>query len=382
MDATRLLALLCALSLTLPGCNTTGSNSAAQRHETEVQPPPPAEVVDRPEKTAPAKPSKDDQIVAYATAMEKARSARAAERAADAGHRFPTEVVDPSAPVDEAVSVVSTETAAPPAPPALVNVSAHARRAPAAIATGGGVSPASPNTAGKASDVPADLREFVQRLSARGGDQSFREQLDRRMLCALAGDYGAARAPLELVTAEQQEMARQFVEGLIVMRESHGGDPGGEARQVLERMEKLVEALAPVSDLTLPKLEVCRAVKGLGLYDPIDPPHFKAGQYAEFVAYCEVRNLASRKTPDGSFETLFDVRTTILSRSGDKVHESESSGVKTVWREPRRECFIAPLVALPATLPPGEYVAKVTVADKIGAKVAERRVVLRIVPGS
>ena len=42
-------------------------------------------------------------------------------------------------------------------------------------------------------------------------------------------------------------------------------------------------------------------------------------------------------------------------------------------------CPTYALVRLPATLAPGDYVAKVTLVDKLGGKVAENRATFRIV---
>ena len=79
---------------------------------------------------------------------------------------------------------------------------------------------------------------------------------------------------------------------------------------------------------------------------------------------------------------LFSMRTTILNRAGDVVLELADDHVPDVCRTRRQDCFIPRLVRLPATLSPGQYVVKVTIVDKIGEKVAEKRATFRIVARS
>lgn len=269
----------------------------------------------------------------------------------------------------------------PASPPVLANVAVRAQHAPGRLPQRPGMRDAAANTPARAAGLPADLREFLQRWQAEPGDRSFRDQLDRRLLSLLAGDYEQARRPLELVSDEQQRVAAQFIEAWIAIREGHGGDPAAEARAVLERLDDLRAALIPISELSVPVVAICRSVAGFGLYDTIEPAEFLAGQYSEFVLYCEIRNLANRRQSEGAYETHFDVWTAILSRAGDVIQESRAPDIRTRWRGSRHDCFIAPLFGLPATLSPGEYVVKLTIVDKIGGKVAEKRATFRVVPG-
>jgi hypothetical protein len=98
--------------------------------------------------------------------------------------------------------------------------------------------------------------------------------------------------------------------------------------------------------------------------------------------YCEVKNFVSRLKDDGRYESLFSMRTAILNRAGDVVLDMKDEHVPDICQTRRQDCFIPRLVRLPATLSPGEYVAKVTIVDKIGEKVAEKRATFRIVARS
>ncbi len=226
--------------------------------------------------------------------------------------------------------------------------------------------------------APTSLADVLERLSP-AADDSFREQVDRRMMWVVAGDYERARQTLKLVTAEQQELAARFVEAWIVIREGHLGDPAGAAQAAARELGQLQAALGRLSDLRVPVVKICSAVYGYGQYEALNPPRFNAGVPSEFVLYCEVGDFVSEEHDDGYFTTRFDLTTTILNHAGDAVLELKDTNIVDRCRNRRRDCFIPRLVRLPATLSPGHYVAKVTVVDKLGQKVAQERAAFQMV---
>lgn len=277
-------------------------------------------------------------------------------------------------PLDENVPI--------PEPPILGSVTARAAELSIADASTTGETSPAVNAPAEAADQPLTLEEFAEQWLDQPTETSFRGQLDQRLLLILAGKYEQARQPLEMVSDEQKQMATQFVEALIAIREGHGGDPGAEANRVLTQIEALMDSLVPLSDLRIPTLALTRAVRGFGRYEAFDPPHFLTGRENEFVVYCEVRNFLSRPTDDGGYESQFSLRTTILNRAGDVVLEINDEHIADKCKTRRHDCFIPRLVRLPATLSPGEYVVKVTIVDKIAKKVAEKRTTFRIVARS
>lgn len=222
------------------------------------------------------------------------------------------------------------------------------------------------------------VRTLLDAMPELGENPSFREQLDRRVVQALSGEYEAARQPLEWVTAEQQALAARFVEALIAVREGHPGDPAAAQSRALAAIEGLQSELQRGSDLKLPTIAICSSVTGFGQYTPIDPPVFPAGRESEFVMYCEVRNFVSEPEPDGHFLTRFHLRTRVMNRSGEVVVDYDDPDVVDRCRNRRNDCFIPRLVRLPATLSPGEYVAKISVSDKLGNKLVEGSASFRV----
>lgn len=222
------------------------------------------------------------------------------------------------------------------------------------------------------------LKDLLDDALAQPGDASFREQLDRKMLLVMKGDYEKAREPFVLASPAQQEMGRRLLESLIAVRDGHGGDPSGAAADVLAQVGKLRDSLVMVSDLSLPTFSICRAVRGFGQYDPIEPAKFVAGRENQFVAYCEIRDFASEQRDDG-FASNFSMKVAILDRTGDEVHQLSTDDIVDKCRTRRSDCFLSPVVRLPATLSPGEYVARITIQDKIGKKAAEKVATFRVV---
>jgi len=274
----------------------------------------------------------------------------------------------------EPVVTASTQPS-PVAPPALAEV--VARAAPEAPRLGSDTAPPQVNAPAYARNTPTSLRQFLEQ-SLPAEESSFREQLDRRMLWVMAGDYERARAPLSLVTAEQQELATRFVEAWIAIRDWHAGDPSRAATAAARELDELRQALQRLSVLSVPTVKICSAVRSFGQYDELEPARLPAASPAEFVLYCEVRDYVS-ELRDEQYTSTFDLTTTILNRTGDAVLELKDTNIVDRCRNRRHDCFIPRLVRLPATLPPGQYVAKVTLVDKLGQKVAEGRAPFQLV---
>lgn len=229
-----------------------------------------------------------------------------------------------------------------------------------------------------ASVADNDFQEMLEAALNSSTDPGFRAQIDKRLIAILAGKYDLARHPLEMASAAQQEMTGRFVESLIAIREGHGGDPASESAKVLEQINVLRDSLQKTSLLTLPTFAICRAVKGFGQYEPLSPPQFAAGRETEFVAYCEIRNFASEKRDGGQFQSRFSMKVAVLYGE-NQVHSISADDIVDNTRTRRSDCFLSPLIRLPATLAPGDYVARITIHDKIGEKFAETTAKFRVV---
>ena len=283
----------------------------------------------------------------------------------------PLTTVPPPAPADGR----PPDTPSPPAEPRTSPPPVEPLPPPVPLAVGD--TPAV-NAPAAAAAAPTTLTDVLERLGPPT-DDSFREQLDRRMLWVIAGEYDRARAPLAVVTAEQQELATRFIEAWIAIREGQADDPARAIEAATRELNQLQMALQKLSDLRLPAVKVCSAVYGFGQYDLIEPARFNAGVPNEFVLYCEVSDFVSEEGEDGWHTSKFDLTTTLLNRAGEAVLELKDSDIVDRCRNRRRDCFIPRLVRLPASLAAGNYVAKTTVVDTLGQKVAQARTTFQLV---
>jgi hypothetical protein len=244
--------------------------------------------------------------------------------------------------------------------------------------TVGAEKPATANDQVQAAAVDVPLEKLLAEWADTNADESFRGQLDRRLVHILAGEYERARQPLEMVTKAQQELASRFIEALIAVRELHLGNLNREAGRVLAEIRPIMDQLSAASDLSIPRFVLCSRVDAFGNYQPLEPAHFETGRPIAFVTYAEVENLVSEKRGEEYCSELSMV-TTVYSDAGESLKTVRDGEIVDRCRNRRQDFFVAREIRLPATFAPGAYVVKVTITDKLGQKVAENRATLKVI---
>lgn len=283
-------------------------------------------------------------------------------------------VLTPAPPAEAASSAAAEGTTpAKVEPPMLTGLQVNANDPLAVEVSSPSDDSARVNARAEVTPDPASLEKLLTQWAAHQavGD-SFRAQLDRRLVLVLSGEYAEARKPFELVTNEQQRLGGRFVEALIAIRETHLGNLHDGAERVLAEIEPLVEDLSQASDLSIPRFTLCSRVDAYGSFTPLDPPSFTTGRPVAFVTYAEIRNLVAQHEGE-EYVTKLDMTTTVFSDRGEALKRIEDTGIVDRCRNRRRDFFVAREVRLPATLAPGTYVVKVTITDTLGEKVAESR---------
>lgn len=215
----------------------------------------------------------------------------------------------------------------------------------------------------------AELADDLQRES---DDLSFRTQLDQRILRVMAGDDPSALEPLELISDEQQAIAQRVLEALVAIRNAHQGNLDRGITEALGALDALSAELAAVSELSIPRLAICQldGVRGFGDVDLLQPPHFVTGRPIQFAGYIEIDHLTHRIDEQQRYETRLDLTTEVFTANGMMIDAYRDRGIIDHCQTRRRDFFLARAVMLPATLSPGDYVLKVTVADTISGRVA------------
>ncbi|RMF85331.1 MAG: hypothetical protein D6744_01590 [Planctomycetota bacterium] len=438
MDAARPATVTLALALTLvPITGCAGGAFGLAKRESAPPPadPPPLEMTgvspatsenESAEQGADAQPSDDYAEVAQwaqtvrnaaqtgavasgarPTASEPATATRTMPDPPDPSIAYPAEqpayeppLTDSATPefsfpaeplIDAPAHVASSTSPAAPAQPTAVASAGESGRAPRlqrvtlqvqspaqALRTTPRTETATINAPETTAATPTTLAEFVERLAAESADAAFHEQLQRRVLYALAGEDEEARRPLEMFSQEQQQVVSGFIELLISLRDAPQDSSQAALARAQDAVASLNEAVRRAAGLRVPTLVLCSRVDGFGQYQAFSPAVFPTGTAPEFVAYCELRDFQSRLADDGTYVSEFDLKLRVLDSNGRTVHSFDAPGIVDRCRSRRRDCFIAPLVRVESALSAGEYVVKITIVDKIGQKVAENRTTFRV----
>jgi len=225
-----------------------------------------------------------------------------------------------------------------------------------------------------------DLKQIIQALRSQLAERPNQpdKQFALRMLSLLDGQYDLARATIDGTNAELQEVLQALVDTLIAAQPETEHGLAANADRTLQAIEKLRRLLAARADLRMPMVAFCRSVASFGVYDRIDPLHFRAGTEHVVILYCEIANYSSRNTDDGQFETLLTLGTQIYTADGQLIQAQPEQHVRDLCRNVRRDFFIAQPLRLPATLLPGPHVLKVAVTDMLAAKRVETRLTFHI----
>ena len=322
------LAAICAL-----GCNARTAGSA--------QATPPADVAPAP---APATPE-----IAVAPEVEPSPTS---ESAPDA----------PAAAPADAESTAATAESEPESAPASDAAPAPARYASTQPTTAPAFEPAQPV-------VVVPTTTAAERPAPKTAADYFDAQLAALINNEPPGDLGAAPG----LADDDRALLRSVIDSLTSFRMTLRG--GNALRQTkVAPLLDLGEKIRAEIPLSLPTLELCRSVQQFGVYDPFDPPRFTAGRETPVVIYCEVDHFRSVPVPEGGWETKLSYEAVLYSDSEAAVPVITKKPTQIVdrCRNRRRDFFLADRMTLPANLPVGKYVLKVTVIDQLANLVAEK----------
>lgn len=237
------------------------------------------------------------------------------------------------------------------------------------------------NTAmGTTSDEPAgalltQARALEAHVASHPSDLDAQYRL--RLLYLLAGNEGQALQSPGGVSEENAALLTDLFAVLL-----HGRQvlvsPAVYAEQALSAAERYVQRLRALSPFRIEHVALCRRVDSYGVYDPLPDEPFPAGQPAAMVVYCQIRNFTTEKTADGQYRTVLSLRLELLDKDGHKQWDSVDPEIEDLCRMPRTDFFIARVVRLPATLPPGEYRLRVEVTDRVSGEFDSTAVPLQI----
>ncbi len=323
------------------------------------------------------------------------REANAPESAVD-GRAGPAVVAarEPAGPTTgsktNANKSVSVEAVASPEPPKPV--------APAPTADGPSVSivdvrpardnPAPDSSTGGTANQPAgrgdqpatgDVARMIAQLeeAVRQHPQQLDDQFKLRLLYLATGQKDRAVSPFKDVDPVQAEMMSALFRTIAGAQDSLR-DPSRGAAAALGAVEELQRVMSEQSPVVISKLALVTAVNSFGDYKAVNPPLFPKGRPVHVFCYCEIRNFHSEPTQDGRLRTLLAASLEVFDATGKIVWQQSMPQCEDLAYTPRRDFFWPLEVKLPATLPAGDYVLKVTIEDKLGATTDQQRLTLTI----
>ena len=187
--------------------------------------------------------------------------------------------------------------------------------------------------------------------------------------------------PTADIDKDDRTLLRTVVDSLASFRSTLGNGTSLRQTKVAPLLE-LSEKIRSEIPLSLPTLALCREVTQFGVYDAFEPPRFTAGKATPVVVYCEVDHFRSQVAADDRWETRLTYEAVLYSdgESGVAVVSKKPTQIVDRCRNKRRDFFLADRMTIPANLPVGKYVLKVTVIDQIANLVAEKTVPVLVAP--
>lgn len=242
--------------------------------------------------------------------------------------------------------------------------------APANTASPTGVNaPMSTRTAGPqatANDLIAALQD-----AEPGADDLDRQWQLRLMQLAFGQEDEALAQAAQSLTPAQQKVLSAYVRAGAAARRAACDPATGCAEDALDSVEALRRVLSEMADPVVSSVALCRKVLTFGVFEEMDEADFVAGRTVQTIVYSELKNLRTEQTADGGFRTLLGMRLELFNPTGTSVWQQETAEIEDVCRRPRSDFFVAQRVTLPPTLPPGEYILKVMVEDKLSGRAHE-----------
>lgn len=172
---------------------------------------------------------------------------------------------------------------------------------------------------------------------------------------------------------EQLERFRRLNHYLLL--EMAEGSPALSASAAAEAIEQYFGP-SPVS---VRRAELCRSVRGYGVYEPIKKEGFIAGAKNKMILYLELDDFATEKEGDWHRIDLSQEVVLFDAPSGTKVWGIKPQALTDRSRNVRRDFFTTQMIELPTNVGVGEYILKVRVTDRNAQTVDEVSVPIKVI---
>jgi hypothetical protein len=203
--------------------------------------------------------------------------------------------------------------------------------------------------------------------------------LEYQLLQFLRGEQVPQLSAIASLPVEDRELLVALLDGLSNFRSTLRADNNMLLSRKVRPLIQMSDRLRTQADLHIPTIALCTRVDGFGVYQPIEPARFTAGQEHPAIIYCEVQNFSSQMNDDRKWETHLAHEAVLYTEGGMNVWQEPVHMVTDQSRNRRQDFFVVKLVRLPASLTIGQYVLKVTIRDEHAGRVAEASLPIQIV---
>jgi hypothetical protein len=219
------------------------------------------------------------------------------------------------------------------------------------------------------------LAAMDARLSRRVQDypNDVSAQFDYQLLQFVMDEPVPNLSAIASLPDEDREMIAAVMDGLSNYRNNLRADNNMLLSRKVRPLLDMTDRLRALSDLIIPTIALCQDVRGFGNYTPFDgdPPRFSAGSPHPTILYCEVANFSSQLNDKRLWQTELVQNAVLYTEGGMSVWTDQARPVTDTARVHRQDFFIAQRIDLPAALPIGRYLLKVTIEDKQSNHFAE-----------
>jgi hypothetical protein len=227
-----------------------------------------------------------------------------------------------------------------------------------------------PDHAASAASLSALIEQLEQEVSLH--PRQLDDQFRLRLLYMATGQDDKAAGPIDGSDPVQSELLSALFRLLTATRHTLQA-PNPSIPSALAEAEELRRLIAQQSPVQILKLALVTRVNSFGDYRAVTPPRFPAGQPVHVFLYTEITNFRSEPTDDNRLRTLLAEKVEVFDSDGSLIWQRSEPHIEDLTLSPRRDFFMAMEIQLPDTLAAGEYVLKVTVEDKLGATMDQRR---------
>lgn len=196
-------------------------------------------------------------------------------------------------------------------------------------------------------------------------------QQELRLLYLMQDRPEDAMSAVELLSPAEQQFWQSMMLSLAEYRKAKASDaPSGHFTGSVHQLRSAIQALSPLADLRIRRLEICERIHSYGRIETFPSNDFDPGQ--PLLLYVELENFGSQMTPSGRYLASFDATLQIFEKDKDSPKETiRLTDITDEATSARTDYFQSYDLTLPSHLMTGEYEIRLKIRDKLTGKASQ-----------